>query len=57
MSTCPHCGFIHETTCPRIRSIEYHPDGAVKRIEFQPLQPLHVGPPADIRFGSPTHDR
>lgn len=31
---CPHCGLIHETTCSRIKSIEYHPDGSIKRVEF-----------------------
>jgi len=41
---CQHCGAIHETTCPRIRSIEYHETGAIKRIEFhgpQSLPPLN----------------
>ena len=32
--TCPHCGMMHETTCPRIKAIEYNADGSVKRIEF-----------------------
>lgn len=25
----------HIGACPRVRSIEYYPDGAVKRVEFQ----------------------
>lgn len=34
-SVCPHCDFVHEITCPRIKAIEYQPDGVtVKRIEF-----------------------
>lgn len=37
---CPHCGSFHTTTCPRIRAIEYHSDGTVKRVEFHSLQPL-----------------
>lgn len=39
---CAHCGLIHETTCPRIKAIEYHEDGVtVKRIEFhEPLSTL-----------------
>ena len=41
--TCQHCGMIHDTTCPRIKAIEYHPDGSTKRIEF------HSAPPMDIR--------
>lgn len=32
--TCHHCGLTHKTTCPRIKAIEYHQDGTVKRIEF-----------------------
>lgn len=43
---CPHCGLIHETTCPRIRAIEYHPNGAVKRVEFHD----YAVPPA-LLFG------
>ena len=43
MDKCIHCGLVHETTCSRIKSIEYHPDGVtVKRIEFHPITPLDV---------------
>lgn len=38
---CPHCGIFHLQRCPRIKAIEYHDNGAVKRVEF------HV--PAEIR--------
>jgi hypothetical protein len=31
---CGHCGFYHAPPCPRIKAIEYHPDGSVKRIEY-----------------------
>jgi len=31
---CEHCGMLHETTCPRIKAIEYHTNGTIKRIEF-----------------------
>jgi len=34
---CPHCGLIHNVTCPRIKAIDYYPDGIVKRIEFKDL--------------------
>lgn len=35
IQTCQYCGTIHEAICPRIKSIEYHPDGTtVRRIEF-----------------------
>jgi len=43
-SPCPHCGFIHQTTCPRIKSMEYYPDGiVVKRIEFHEPKPVVLG--------------
>ncbi len=31
---CGHCGMYHNGTCPKIKAIEYHPDGTVKRIEY-----------------------
>jgi hypothetical protein len=35
MDSCPYCGMIHQAICPRIKAIEYYPDGiSVKRIEF-----------------------
>jgi hypothetical protein len=43
---CGHCGMIHGGPCPRIKAIEYYPDGTVKRIEYhgeqggQPTMPL-----------------
>lgn len=41
---CQHCGLIHETTCPRIKAIEYADDGVtLRRIEFHP-------PPQTIPF-------
>ena len=36
VGNCPHCGMLHSTTCPRIKSIEYFQDGiTVKKIEFK----------------------
>ncbi len=37
---CPHCSSpysatFHNGPCPRIKAIEYHPNGSVKRIEFK----------------------
>lgn len=37
---CQHCSgpfqiVLHSGPCPRIKAIEYHPNGAVKRIEFK----------------------
>jgi protein-disulfide isomerase len=47
---CPHCGMIHQTTCPRIKAIEYGANGVVTRIEFHPLfgpaQTAHTGTPS-----------
>ena len=34
---CPHCGKYHIGTCPRIKAIEYHMFGQIKRIEFHTL--------------------
>lgn len=45
MNSCPHCGMIHQTTCPRIKAIEYNQDGiTVKRIEFHAPVPLVAQP-------------
>ena len=36
-SSCPHCGpgIIHSGVCPKVKEIEYFPDGRVKRIVFR----------------------
>jgi len=31
---CDHCSAYHVGRCPRIKAIEYYPDGAVKRVEY-----------------------
>jgi hypothetical protein len=31
---CSYCGFYHSATCPRVKAIEYHENGLIKRIEF-----------------------
>jgi DNA-binding CsgD family transcriptional regulator len=49
-NTCPHCGLIHATTCPRIKAIDYREDGSIKRIEFHPP----CKPPPD---STPTEDQ
>lgn len=63
---CEHCGLIHDTTCPRIRAIEYHNDGTVKRIEFHAPQPITdsaldllryiPGGPQIVRYRMPTDE-
>ena len=35
-SYCRHCGLWHAGACRRIRSIEYWPDGTVRRVEYHP---------------------
>lgn len=36
-SKCGYCGFYgeHQGTCPRIKSIEYFPNGTIKKVEFK----------------------
>lgn len=42
---CPHCGLLHTTTCPRVRSIKYRRDGSVKKLEFHHVSnPIRVDP-------------
>lgn len=36
---CPYCSgcnvmIYHAGTCPKIKTIEYHKDGTIKRVEF-----------------------
>jgi len=31
---CPHCGMFHSGVCPKIKSIEYFPNGSVKKVEY-----------------------
>lgn len=45
---CPYCSSpwsaqIHGGACPRIKAIEYHPNGTVKRVELHPS----AGPQGD----------
>lgn len=35
----PFSAIYHAGPCPRIRAIEYHPCGTVKRVELHDLQP------------------
>lgn len=50
--SCPHCGSTEHGmfACPRIKSIEYHPGGGVKKIE------LHEDKP-EITWQHPPEDR
>lgn len=31
---CPNCRGIHTRACPRVKSVEYHDGGALKRVEY-----------------------
>ena len=31
---CSHCGYGHTGLCPRVKAIEYHQDGTVRRVEY-----------------------
>jgi len=35
---CPYCGQIHERVCPLIQTMEYHPDGSLKKVTFFPTR-------------------
>ena len=39
---CEHCGYGHVGTCPKVKAIEYHPNGTVKRIEFHEQRAIEV---------------
>lgn len=41
---CLWCGGEqHAGICPTVKSIEYHENGAVKRVEFREAQPVILG--------------
>lgn len=33
---CQHCGGLHVRNCPRVKEVEYHADGSVKRVSYWP---------------------
>lgn len=35
---CHYCGGWHSGFCPKIESIEYYPDGAVKAVKFKGIE-------------------
>lgn len=41
VAECGHCGQWHVVggICPRVKAIDYHPDGAVKRVEYHDAAP------------------
>ena len=32
--SCSHCGSMHAGQCPKVKAVEYHLDGTVKRVEY-----------------------
>lgn len=45
---CEHCGSCHVGVCPRIKMIEYHPNGVIKRVEYHAVEEHQV--PVRFRF-------
>jgi len=37
---CGHCGSWHGPACPRVKAIEYYPDGTIKRVEYNDFPPF-----------------
>ena len=37
---CYYCGAYHEGVCARVASIEYHPDGTVRKVTFHNDAPV-----------------
>lgn len=35
-ASCVHCGGFHVRACPRVRRIEWHPNGVMAAVEFWP---------------------
>lgn len=35
LSRCAYCEGYHDGTCDRVKAIEYHPCGAIKRVELK----------------------
>lgn len=49
--SCGWCGLLHTGVCPRVKVIEYYPDGQIKRVEFHETAFGHVVGAATIRIG------
>lgn len=32
---CEWCGVVHSGVCPKVKAIEYHLNGGIKRVEFK----------------------
>lgn len=46
-SNCAWCGGLHpQTICPKVKAIDYYPDGTMKRVEFKVA--ADYGPPIPL---------
>jgi hypothetical protein len=52
---CPYCGFWHTGMCSRIKAIEYHENGMIRRIEFHDGLPC-PGQPTTKQEGASCSD-
>lgn len=34
LKKCPFCSQIHEGQCPIVKSVEYYPNGTIKKVEY-----------------------
>lgn len=51
MPSCRYCGCWHNGTCPKVKAIEYHPDGSVRRVE------LHENAAGDLALHGEAAER
>lgn len=40
---CGHCGMWHGPVCPRIKAVDYYPDGSIKRVEYREPETVASG--------------
>lgn len=48
LNHCHHCGSFHQGGCPRVKAIEYYPDGTVRRVEYRVVEDLIRINPAEV---------
>lgn len=49
---CRWCGGYHTGVCSRIRAVEYHPNGVVKRVELWCNEPVWTWPRTTEQLGN-----
>lgn len=52
MKECPYCSdqwskIWHNGVCPKVKSIEYFPDGSIKKVEFKNEDKINGWPTSD----------